>query len=80
MVNRRCTPSPGRRCRASHLHLILSLPRVRIGNAAEYARDSVDADDGDGDIQSVGNALIDGPFLVREFGGVRAKHDGVLPF
>ena len=49
-------------------------------NSAEYARDSVDAEDNDGDIQSVGNALIDERFFVREFGGVKAKHDGVIPF
>ena len=41
-------------------------------NSAEYARDSVDAEDNDGDIQSVGNALIDERFFVREFGGVKA--------
>ena len=49
-------------------------------NSAEYARDSVDAEDNDRDIQSVGNAPIDERFFVRELGGVKAKHHGAIPF
>ena len=49
-------------------------------NSAKYARDSVDAEDDDGDIQSVGNDLIDERFFVRELPEVKAKHDGVILF
>ena len=48
--------------------------------SAEHARDSVDAEDNDGDIPSVGNALIDERFSVRELGGVKAKHNGMISF
>lgn len=50
------------------------------GKSAEYAHDSVDAEDNDGDVQSVGKALIDERFFVRELGGIKAKHGDVIPF